>query len=100
LNVHDLGGPRVTITTEKLHLDARAVTDLDAVLVTTDLGQALATTPEQTILDLGRADPRGEDVDAREVIDALWAECDQAVLADIAGRQRMQATLKRLRAGR
>jgi len=68
--------------------------------VTTDLGQALATTPEQTVLDLGRADPRGEDVDAREVIDALWAECDQAVLAGIAGSQRMQATLKRLRAGR
>lgn len=78
----------------------RAVTDLDAVLVTTDLGQVLATTPEQTVLDLGRADPHGLDVDAREVIDALWAECDQAVLADIAGRQRMQATFKRLRAGR
>lgn len=78
----------------------RAVTDLDAVLVTTDLGQVLATTPEQTVLDLGRADPHGQDVDAREVIDALWAECDQAVLADIAGRQRMQATFKRLRAGR
>jgi len=78
----------------------RAVTGLDAVLVTTDLGQALATTPEQTVLDLGRADPRGGDVDAREVIDALWAECDQAVLADIARGQRMQATLRRLRAGR
>jgi hypothetical protein len=78
----------------------RAVTDLDAVLVTTDLGQALATDPEQTVLDLGRADPRSEHVDIPEVIDALWGECDQAVLADIAGRQRMQATLKRLRAGR
>lgn len=72
----------------------------DVVLVTTDLGQVLATTSEQTVLDLGRADPRAEDVDAREVTDALWAECDQAVLAHIAGRQRMQATLKRLRAGR
>jgi len=78
----------------------RAVADLDAVLVTTDLGQALATTPEQTVLDLGRADPRGEDPDAREAIDALWPECDQAVLAEIAGRQRMRATLTRLRAAR
>ena len=42
----------------------RAVPDLDAVLVTTALGQALATTPEQTVLDLGRAAPHGEDVDA------------------------------------
>jgi len=68
--------------------------------VTTDLGQALATTPEQTVLDLGRADPRGQDADGREAIDALWPECDQVVLAEIASRQRMRATLARLRAGR
>lgn len=86
--------------TGQVRFVTRTVTDLDAVLVMTDLGQALATTPEQTVLDLGRADPRGEDVDAREVIDALWAACDQAVLVEIAGRQRMQSTLKRLRAGR
>ena len=78
----------------------RAVADLDAVVVTTDLGLALATTPEQTVLDLGRADPREEDVDAREAIDTLWSECDQAVLGEIAGRQRMRATLTRLRAAR
>jgi AbiEi antitoxin C-terminal domain len=78
----------------------RNVKDLDAVLVMTDLGQVLATTPEQTVLDLGRGDPRREDVDSQEVIDALWAECDQGVLDEIAGRQRMQATLKRLGAGR
>lgn len=78
----------------------RGVEDLDAVLATTDLGQALATTPEQTVLDLGRADPRGKDADGREAIDALWPECDQVVLAEIAGRQRMRATLARLRAGR
>jgi predicted transcriptional regulator of viral defense system len=84
----------------RIHFVMRAVADLDAVLVTTDLGQTLATTPEQTVLDLGRADPRGEDVDAREAIAALWPECDQATLDQIAGRQRMRATLKRLRAGR
>lgn len=78
----------------------RAVTGLDAVLVTTDLGPALATTPEQTVLDLARADSRGQDADALEVIDALWADCDQRVLEDVAGRQRMRATLSRLRAGR
>ena len=78
----------------------RAVTGLDAALVTTDLGPALATTPEQTVLDLARADSRGQDADALEVIDALWADCDQRVLEDVAGRQRMRATLSRLRAGR
>jgi hypothetical protein len=84
----------------RVHFVMRVVADLDAVLVTTDLGQALATTPEQTVLDLGRADPRGDDIDAREAIRALWAECDQATLDEIASRQRMRATLKRLRAGR
>ena len=84
----------------QIHFVTRAVADLDAVLVTTDLGQALATTPEQTVLDLGRADPRGQDADTREAIDTLWPECDQVVLAEIAGRQRMRATLARLRAGR
>jgi len=86
--------------TGQVRFMTRTVEDLDALLVMTDLGQALATTPEQTVLDLGRGDPRGEDADAREVIDALWAECDQAVLVEIAGRQRMHATLKRLRSGR
>jgi AbiEi antitoxin C-terminal domain len=84
----------------RIQFVTRGVEDLDAVLVTTDLGQALATTPEQTVLDLGRADPRGQDVDAREAINTLWPECDQVVLAEIAGRQRMRATLARLRAGR
>lgn len=55
----------------------RAVAGLDAVAVTTDLGQALATTAEQTVLDLARLDPRGEDVDAREESDALWRLCDE-----------------------
>lgn len=84
----------------RIHFVTRAVADLDAVLVTTDLGPALATTPEQTVLDLARADPRGQDADAQEAIDALWPECDKGVLAEIAGRQRMRATLARLRAMR
>ena len=84
----------------RIHFVSRAVADLDAVLVTTDLGQALATTPEQTVLDLARADPRGQDADAQEAIDALWPECDQSALAEIAGRQRMRATLARVMAKR
>lgn len=79
---------------------ARAVSDLDAVLITTDLGQALATTAEQTVLDLARADPRATDQDAQEAIRALWPQCEPATLEEIATQQRMRATLSRLRATR
>lgn len=91
---------RLTDRDGKVRFVMRAVAGLDAVAVATDLGQALATTPEQTVLDLARADPREEDLDAQEAIDALWPECDPAVLADIAGRQRMRATLRRVGANR
>ena len=43
---------------------------------------------------------RGESVDAQEAIDALWPQCDRAVLDEIAGRQRMRATLQRVTAVR
>ncbi len=78
----------------------RDVAALDAVLVQTDLGAALATTPEQTVLDLARSDPRGQDSDVQGAISALWPECDRAVLEDIAGGQRMRATLARVAVGR
>ena len=78
----------------------RAVTELDAVAVTTDLGQALVTTPEQTVLDLARTDPRREHLDVQEAIDTLWPDCDPRVLAEIAGRARMRATYARVAAGR
>lgn len=78
----------------------RAVGELDAVAVATDLGQALATTPEQTVLDLARLDPRGESLDAREAIDVLWPLCDPTRLGEIAARQRMKATYARVAAGR
>lgn len=76
---------------------ARDVVRLDAELVVTDLGSALATTPEQTVLDLAHADPGGEDADTVAAIDALWPRCDGDVLEQIAGTQRMRATLLRLR---
>lgn len=74
----------------------RDVAALDAVLIQTDLGPALATTPEQTVLDLARNDPRAEDVDAQDAIAALWPECEPDVLEGIADRQRMRATLDRV----
>lgn len=83
-----------------IHFATRAVDKLDAVLVATDLGAALATSPEQTVLDLARLDPRSEDPDHTEAVAALWPRCDPEVLAGIAGRQRMRATLARLRVTR
>lgn len=78
----------------------RRVEVLDAVLVRTDLGPALATTPEQTVLDLARADPRAGDTETQEAIAGLWSGCDHEVLEAIAGQQRMRATLERVAAGR
>ncbi len=78
----------------------RDVAALDAVLIQTDLGPVLATTPEQTVLDLARNDPRVEDIDAQEAIAALWPECERDVLEEIADRQRMRATLDRVAADR
>ena len=62
----------------------------------TELGVALVTTAEQTVLDLARADPRAADREAQEAISALLPGCDPAVLAEIADRQRMRATLARV----
>lgn len=78
----------------------RTVAELDAVAMTTELGQALVTTHEQTLLDLARADPRAEDLDAQEAIDALWPECDPVILEGISARRRMRATYARVAANR
>ncbi|QZN84673.1 type IV toxin-antitoxin system AbiEi family antitoxin [Cellulomonas sp. C5510] len=78
----------------------RAVAELDAVAVTTDLGRALVTTPERTVLDLARFGPRDEGPEVQEVIAALWPRCDRATLQRIADEQRRGATLRRVPAGR
>ncbi len=83
-----------------VHFVTRAVERLDAVATITELGTALVTTPEQTILDLARADPRGEDPEVQAAVDALWVQCDPQVLAEIVPRQRMRATYERVVAGR
>jgi hypothetical protein len=44
---------------------------MDASLVSTDLGQSLATTVEQTVLDLARSDPRLGGLDAQKAIGVL-----------------------------
>lgn len=81
----------------KVHFALRAVAALDAELLVTDLGPALVTTVEQTVLDLARQDPRGQDLDAGQATEAMWAACSQDVLERLAGQQRMRTTLHRLR---
>lgn len=78
----------------------RAVDALDAVAMPTELGMALATTPEQTVLDLARADPHHREPDVQAAIDALWVVCDRDVMAEIAARQRMRATFERVAGSR
>ncbi|WP_081449622.1 type IV toxin-antitoxin system AbiEi family antitoxin domain-containing protein [Cellulomonas flavigena] len=78
----------------------RAVETLDAVAVPTELGAALVTTPEQTVLDLARSDPHGDVADVEAAIDAMWDTCDVQVLAGIAARHRMRATFERVAADR
>lgn len=76
----------------------REVDDLDAVLRPLPLGRALVTTPEQTVLDLARRPHLGElPGEATEALRFLVPQCDDGRLEELAGRQRMRVTLKRIR---
>jgi len=76
----------------------RDVDALDAELVDTDLGAALVSTPEQTVVDLGR---RPELLDLREevasAVRAVIPRCDEAVLEGLAARQNGREGLRRAR---
>lgn len=78
---------------------ARDTDALDAVLHPTDLGPALITTPEQTVLDLTKR-PKlgGAPEECRAATRVLLPRCDPERLEEIARAQRMVATLDRLRA--
>ena len=70
---------------------------LAARLERTELGGALVTTPEQTVLDLTkRPGLAGTPEAADEAIRNLLPQCDRATLERIAATQRMRATLTRL----
>ena len=72
---------------------------LDAERLETELGPVLATTAEQTVLDLakrpGLGDAEGE---VWPAVEQLYRRCDPEVLAEIAGAQKMRTTLTRLQA--
>jgi hypothetical protein len=84
--------------------DARVVfvrrdTDrLDAERVGTDLGRALVTTAEQTLLDLAhRPELGGVPDEAKVAVRALWPRADAYRLEQIAGEQRLRSALRRAR---
>lgn len=76
----------------------RDVDALDATLVRTDLGPVLATTPEQTVLDLTkRPDLGGMPEEVEAAVRVLLPRCDENRLQELAREQRMVRTLNRLR---
>lgn len=76
----------------------RDIGRLDLQAVTTDLGPALITTPEQTILDLARHPALGDaGDDVHEAVRALFPRCDPDQLDVLARDQRLRASLTRVR---
>lgn len=76
----------------------RATDRLDAERSGTDLGAALVTTAEQTLLDLAhRPDLGSIPAEARTAVRALWPRADRAKLEQLAGEQRLRTALRRAR---
>jgi hypothetical protein len=66
--------------------------------MTTDLGQCLVTTGEQTVLDLAHWPNLGHVVEeAGAAIVALLPRCSEETLERLAGQQRLRAALTRVR---
>jgi predicted transcriptional regulator of viral defense system len=76
----------------------RDVSRLDAERRRTELGPTLVTTAEQTILDLARR-PRlgGAEDQVPDAVRILLARADSDLLEDLAGAQRVVASLRRAR---
>jgi len=72
---------------------------LDVETVTTELGRALVTSIEQTVLDLARKPSLGVAEDQiPEALRALLPRCEAEVLDELASRQRMRSALERAQA--
>jgi AbiEi antitoxin C-terminal domain len=81
-----------------VHFVERDTDVLDAELMTSDLGQCLATTAEQTVLDLAHRPNLGYLVEeAYAAIAALLPRCNEETLERLAGEQRLRAALTRVR---
>jgi DNA-binding transcriptional ArsR family regulator len=76
----------------------RAVDELHAEMLQTDLGGCLVTTPEQTVLDLAHLPKLGDMTDeALSAIRTLLPRCDKTTMAHIAEAQRLGRAYERVR---
>jgi predicted transcriptional regulator of viral defense system len=75
----------------------RDTSRLDAERIRTELGPALATTPEQTVLDLAHRPTLGDnEADIPATVATLYARCDKKRLQELATEQRRLASLRRV----
>lgn len=75
----------------------RDTISLDAERVRTELGPVLATTPEQTVLDLAHRPALGDaEADVRSAVAALFGRSDKDRLLELATAQRRLASLRRV----
>lgn len=76
----------------------RDVSRLDIEAVSTDLGAALVTTREQTLLDLAKRPTLGNAADQlTEAMTMLFELSDPDVLEELAARQHLRAALRKAR---
>jgi len=76
----------------------RDLTKMRVEMVQTDLGPCLATTPEQTVLDVAHLRRTGGlEAEALDAIRALLPRCDDAALETIAREQRLGRALAYVR---
>lgn len=74
----------------------RDTKSLDAERIRTELGPVLATTPEQTVLDLAHRPTLGDnEADIPAAVEALYARSDKKRLQGLAAEQRRLASLRR-----
>ena len=71
---------------------------LDVESISTELGRALVTSIEQTVLDLARKPSLGVAEDQiPEALRALFPRCDLEILDELAARQRLVSAVRRTR---
>jgi predicted transcriptional regulator of viral defense system len=79
-----------------VRLVQRETSGLDAERIGTELGPALVTTPEQTVLDLAHRPTLGDNAaDVPAAVVALYARTDKQHLQRLAAEQRRLASLRR-----
>ncbi len=79
-----------------VRLVQRETRRLDTERIGTELGPALVTTPEQTVLDLAHRPALGDnEADVPDAVAALYSRSDKKLLQRLAAEQRRLASLRR-----